>query len=360
MSAPGLFPFQEYWWFYGTFSIFVLYLLALDLGIFHRKAHEVTLREAAISSAVWVSLALLFCGALYAYCLWTFPSDPRLAGLPGALNGSLARQTALEFLAGFIMEKSLSLDNVFIFAVVFQFFAIPAKYQHRILFFGIVGALLFRVIFVALGAVLLRYQIVIVLFGIFLIATGIKILFASPQTTNPEQNILFRLLRRLIPVHPGITGQHFFTRLGSRLQATPLLIALVFLEATDIIFAVDSIPAIFALTNEPLIVFSSNVFAILGLRSLYFLVAGVIPKFRLLKYGLGVMLVFIGLKMAWLNHLFGGKFPIGWSLGIIAGILAISITASLLTSGRSAALQSASEPRRFDRPARSNTRGSEL
>ena len=360
MNPSAIFPFEEYWWLYGIFTLFVLCLLALDLGIFHRKAHEVRFREAAIASGVWVSLALAFCGALYAYCLWSFPVDPRLAGMPGALDGNLARQTALEFLAGFVMEKSLSIDNLFIFAVVFQFFGIPPKYQHRILFFGIVGALLFRVIFIALGTLLLRQQIVVVLFGIFLIATGIKIFFTPSQTANPEQNFLIRLLRRTIPVHPHFIGQRFFTRVAHRLHATPLFVALVFLEITDIVFAVDSVPAIFALTKEPFIVFTSNVFAILGLRSLYFLLAGAIPKFRYLKYGLGVLLVFVGLKMAWLNHLFGGKFPIGWSLGIIVGILVISITASLLIPHRSASLLSAPEASRSGVRVRSNFGGREV
>jgi tellurite resistance protein TerC len=329
MTAVSLFPFADYWWFYVAFTLFVVGLLALDLGIFHRRAHEVSPREALTWSVVWTSLALGFAAVLYMYCLWKFPLDPRLSGIPGMGDGSLAWQTTLEFLTGFLIEKSLALDNIFVFVVIFQFFAIPSVYQHRILFFGILGALVFRVIFIALGAVLLQYKAVVIVFGMLLIATGAKILFAPVKPIDPEANVVIRLLRRLLPVTPQFAGQNFFQRVAGSLHATPLLIALVFIEVSDIIFAVDSVPAIFAVTSEPLIVFTSNVFAILGMRALYFLLAGVAQKFHLLKYALGTILVFVGLKMAWLNEAFGGKFPITWSLAIIAVILTIFFLLSL-------------------------------
>ena len=336
MTAVSLFPFADYWWFYVAFTLFVLGMLALDLGVFHRRAHEVSTREALTWSVVWTSLALGFAAVLYAYCLWKFPLDARLSAVPGAGDGSLAWQTTLEFLTGFLIEKSLALDNIFVFVVIFQFFAIPAVYQHRILFFGILGALVFRVIFIALGAVLLQYKAVVIVFGVLLIATGAKILFAPVKPINPEANVVIRLLRRLLPVTPQLSGQNFFQRISGNLHATPLLVALVFIEVSDIIFAVDSVPAIFAVTSEPLIVFTSNVFAILGMRALYFLLAGVAQRFHLLKYALGTILVFVGLKMAWLNEAFGGKFPISWSLAIIALILVIFLLLSLPGSSRAA------------------------
>jgi len=341
MVAVSLFPFAEYWWFYAAFALFVLGMLALDLGVFHRQAHEVSAREALTWSAIWTAIAIGFAGVLYGYCAWKFPLDPRLGGNPGALDGSLAWQTTLEFLTGFLIEKSLALDNIFVFVVIFQFFAIPAKHQHRILFFGILGALVFRVIFIALGTVLLRYKVVVIFFGALLIATGAKILFAPVRPIDPEANLVLRLLRRLVPVTSQVDGQDFFHRVAGKLHATPLLVALVFIELSDIIFAVDSVPAIFAVTSEPLIVFTSNVFAILGMRALYFLLAGVAQKFHLLKYALGTILVFVGLKMAWLNEIFGGKFPISWSLGIIASILILFLVLSLLGSSRAASASSA-------------------
>jgi len=225
-------------------------------------------------------------------------------------------------------------DNIFIFVVVFSYFAIPSKYQHRVLFYGILGALIFRIIFISLGSVLMQFHWVILLFGVFLILTGIKILFAPEKPIEPEKNPVIRLLKKFIPVTPKLEGDKFFLRKEGVLHATPLFVCLVFIEITDIVFAVDSVPAIFAITKEPLIVFTSNVFAILGLRALFFLLAGVMHKFRFLKYGLGIILVFVGLKMVWLNDAFGGKFPVGWSLGIIGLILATSIVASLVIPRR--------------------------
>jgi tellurite resistance protein TerC len=324
-----LFPFAEYWWFYAAFTGFVLGMLALDLGVFHKKAHVVSFREATAWTAVWIALALVFNYLLYVYALWKFPLDPRLA-VHGFDPVAAARQVGLEFLTGYLIEKSLSVDNIFIFVLVFGYFAIPSRYQHRVLFFGILGALVFRSLFIAMGSVLVEYKWVVILFGIFLVVTGAKMLFAPEKGLEPERNPLIRLFRKFVPVTSEFHGQSFFARIGKRWHATPLFVSLLFLEATDIVFAVDSVPAIFALTREPLIVFTSNVFAILGLRALYFLLAGAMHKFHMLKYGLGLVLIFVGLKMAWLNEMFGGKFPIGWSLGIITALIAASVALSLL------------------------------
>lgn len=325
-----LFPFSEYWWFYLSFVGLVFLLLALDLGVFHRKAHAVGFREAATWTVVWIALSLLFNLGLYYFALWKFPQDARLMAVPGFDPNAAAWGVSLEFLTGYVIEKSLSVDNIFVFVMVFSYFSIPAKYQHRVLFYGILGALIFRGIFVALGAALMQYHWVVIVFGIFLIFTGLKILFAKEKEIDPERNLLIRLLRRVIPVTPTLQGGKFFAHVEGRNFATPLLVALLFLEATDVIFAVDSVPAIFAITHEPLIVFTSNIFAILGLRALFFMLAGAVDKFHLLKYGLGVVLVFVGLKMVWLNQVFDGKFPIVLSLGIIAGVIAASIVFSLL------------------------------
>ena len=325
-----LFPFAEYWWLYAVFTLGIGVLLALDLGVFHRTAHAVSMREATTWSVIWVALALGVNYALFAYAAASFPDDPRLLAFPGFDPGAAARQVGLEFLTGYIVEKSLAVDNIFVFVVVFSYFAIPPAYQHRVLFYGIIGALVFRAIFIAMGSVLMQYHIVVVLFGVFLILTGIKMMFAPDKPLAPEKNPLIRLVRRLVPITPTLDGQRFFVRRDGVLHATPLLVALVFLEFSDIVFAVDSVPAIFAITREPLIVFMSNVMAILGLRSMYFLLAGAVELFHLLKYGLATVLVFVGLKMVWLNDAFGGKFPISLSLGIIAGVIGLSIAASLL------------------------------
>jgi tellurite resistance protein TerC len=325
-----LFPFADYWWFYLGFTGFVLLLLALDLGVFHRQAHEVSFREAATWSVVWVALALSFNFLLYQYALWKFPQDARLTSIPGFDPSGAAWRVSLEFLAGYIVEKSLSVDNIFVFVLVFGYFAIPAKYQHRVLFYGIVGALIFRAVFIALGSALMQYHWVVVVFGAFLIITGVKMMFAPEKGVEPDKNLLIRLFRRFVPITPELHGQRFFVRSNGVLYATPLFVALLFLEATDVIFAVDSVPAIFALTSEPLIVFTSNIFAILGLRAMYFMLAGAIDKFHMLKYGLAMVLIFVGLKMVWLNDLFGGKFPITLSLGIISAIIAGSVMLSLL------------------------------
>lgn len=329
MDVP-LFPFADYWWIYAVFTALVLVLLLIDLGVFHRTAHAVSFREAAIWSIVWVVLALLVNYGLYRYALGAFAQDERLLAIPGFDPARAARQSALEFLTGYVVEKSLAVDNIFVFVVVFHFFGIPDRYQHRILFYGILGALVFRAIFIALGAALMQYHLVVVLFGVFLIVTGIKMLLAPETKVEPERNPLLRFFRRHVPVTSELQGQRFFVRIGGRYHATPLLVTLLFVEMSDIIFAVDSVPAIFALTDEPLIVFTSNVCAVLGLRAMYFLLAGVIHRFHLVKYGLALILVFVGVKMVWLNRLWGGMFPIGLSLGIIGALLGISVILSLV------------------------------
>jgi tellurite resistance protein TerC len=330
MSSIDLFPFHEYWWFYLAFTAFVLGLLALDLGVFHRRAHEVSMREATGWTVFWIVLSLAFNYLFYRYMLVAFANDPRLMAIPGFDPGATAHRAALEFLTGYVVEKALSVDNIFVFVLVLNYFAVPPKYQHRVLFLGILGALVFRAIFIALGAVLVQYQWVVVLFGVFLIVTGVKMLFADEEKIEPERNPVFRFLRRHLPVTPELHGQSFVVREGGRLVATPLLVTLVFVELTDIVFAVDSVPAIFGITHEPLIVFTSNVFAILGLRAMYFVLAGAMHTFHYLRYGLGIVLAFVGLKMVWLNRAFGGHFPIGVSLAIILGVIAVSVALSLL------------------------------
>jgi len=330
VTSQILFPFSDYGWLYALFTLFVLTLLALDLGVFHRRPHEVSLREAAIWSAVWIALALLFNCLLYLYSSWAFSRDARLAALPGFDPKAAALQVSLEFLTGYVVEKTLSVDNIFVFVLVFSYFAVPSKFQHRVLFYGILGALLFRAGFIAMGSVLMQYHWVILLFGLFLIFTGLKMMLTKEKQIRPEKNLLIRAFRRWVPVTTELHGARFFVQLNERRHATPLLVALLFLELTDIVFAVDSVPAIFALTREPLIVFTSNIFAILGLRAMYFLLAGAVVKFHLLKYGLALVLIFVGNKMAWLNDWYGGKFPITLSLGIIGSTIALFILLSFV------------------------------
>jgi len=329
-----LFPFLDYWWFYAGFTGFVLGMLALDLGVFHKKCHEVSFKEASAWTAIWIGLALVFNFLFYLYARHQFSTHERYTSIPGFDPDAQAKTTALEFLTGFVVEKSLAVDNIFVFAVVFAYFGIPKIYQHRVLFWGILGALFFRAIFIAMGSVLMRYEWVVVFFGGLLILTGIKMFFAGTEQTDLNENILIRALKRIFRIHPQIEGQNFFIRKNGLLHVTPLFVALVFLELSDILFAIDSVPAIFALTNEPLIVFTSNIFAILGLRSMYFMLAGVMDRFAYIKYGLASVLIFVGAKMVYLNEAFGGKFPISWSLMIIAGLIGGSILISLVMDRR--------------------------
>jgi tellurite resistance protein TerC len=325
-----LFPFADYWWFYAGFTLFVLAMLALDLGVFHKKAHEVSFKEASIWTTVWISLALIFNFLFFLYAKFQFANHERYTSIDGFDPDQQAKATALEFLTGFVVEKSLAIDNIFVFAVVFAYFGIPKIYQHRVLFWGIIGALVFRAIFVAMGSVLMKYEAVVIFFGALLILTGIKMFFAGTAPQNLENNFVVKQLKKIFRVHPQIEGDRFFIKKDGLLYVTPLFLALIFLELSDIIFAVDSVPAIFALTNEPLIVFTSNIFAILGLRSMYFMLSGVMDRFAYIKYGLASVLIFVGLKMVYLNEAFGGKFPIQWSLGIIASLIGGSILLSVL------------------------------
>lgn len=326
------FPFNDYWWLYAGFVFFVLIVLALDLGVFHKEAHEVSVKEASIWTTVWIGLALVFNYLFYIYMSHRFSTDAALLAIPGFDPALQAKTLALEFLTGFVVEKSLAIDNVFVFAVVFSYFCIPRKYQHRILFWGILGALLFRAIFIALGSVLMQYHAVVIFFGALLIITGFKMYFASKEAPSLDENILIRLLKKVFRIHPEIEGENFFKKINGVTYVTPLFVCLIFIELSDIIFAVDSVPAIFSLTKEPLIVFTSNIFAILGLRAMYFMLSGVMDKFAYIKYGLASVLIFVGLKMVWLNNAFGGKFPILWSLGIIFGLIFGSILFSIYKS----------------------------
>ena len=325
------FPFADYWWIYASFTAFVLLLLALDLGVFHRRAHVVSFRESLGWSIVWVTMALAFNYGFYLYA-------------SSVLGPEAGRQAGLEFLTGYIVEKSLAVDNIFVFVLVFQYFAIPPILQHRVLFYGVLGALVFRAAFIAVGTVLMQYHVVVLVFGVFLLVTGLKLLWSPEPKIEPDRNVVIRLFRRLVPVTPDLHGPRFLVKLGGRWHATRLLVALLFLEMSDIVFAVDSVPAIFAVSNEPLIVYMSNVFAVLGLRAMYFLLADAIRRFDLLKYALALILVFVGVKMTWLNGLYGGKFPIEWSLGIIGALLIGAVLASLFRGVRAPRQEIEEEP----------------
>lgn len=338
MSKVPLFPFNEYWWFYIVFIVFVLLMLALDLGVFHRKDHAVGFKEALGWTLFWISLGLLFCVGLYYYCLWKFPISTRLMADPGFNPRLAAHDTALRYLTGLIIEKSLSVDNIFVFVVLFHYFHIKPEHQHRILFFGIMGALVFRSIFIALGAVLMNYKWVVVLFGLFLIYTGFKLLFVPEKPIEPEHNPIMKLLKKFFRVTHHTEGHNFFMRHNGVVHATPLFVALAFIEVSDIIFAIDSVPAIFAITSEPLIVFTSNIFAILGLRAMYFLLAGVVHKFRYLRYGLGIVLMFVGLKMSFFHGI-----PIVWSLTFICVVIGGSVVISLIIPPKAEKLPEAPE-----------------
>jgi tellurite resistance protein TerC len=293
-------------WAWIGFGLFVLAMLALDLGVFHRESHEVKVKESMIWSGVWITLALLFNLGLY------------------YLRGP---QPALEFLTGYLIEKSLSMDNIFVFLLIFTYFRVPLRYQHRVLFWGVLGALIMRAILIALGISLIqRFHWVIYVFGAFLILTGVKMALAKDIEIDPERNPALWLLRRFMPVTNDYRDGKFFVRHGGRRLATPLLIALLVVETTDLVFAVDSIPAILAITPDPFIIYTSNVFAILGLRALYFALAGLMKSFYYLHYGLSAILVFVGAKMLLADFY---KIPIGVALGVTAGILVISAIASL-------------------------------
>ncbi len=293
-------------WAWAAVSALIVAVLLADLLIFHRQAHEISMREAAVSSGLWVALGVAFGGVIWA-----------TAG--GDRSG--------EYFAGYLIEKSLSVDNIFVFALLFSYFGVPAAYRHRLLFWGVLGALVFRAAFIFAGAALLEnFHWVIYVFGAFLIYTGVKMVRHGDQEVHPERNPVLRLLRRVMPVTDEYHGTRFFIRQAGRTVATPLLAVLVAVETTDILFAVDSIPAIFAVTDEPFIVFTSNAFAILGLRALYFLLAGMMDRFVYLKYGLAAILVFVGVKMVIVDL---WHVPTTLSLAVIAIVLALAVVLSL-------------------------------
>jgi tellurite resistance protein TerC len=295
-------------WLWIGFNVFVLLMLALDLGVFHRKAHVVTFRESMAWTVVWVVLAMLF-----NLGVWHF-------------GGS---EKGVEFLTGYVIEKSLSVDNVFVFALLFSYFAVPPKYQHKVLFWGIIGALVMRAVMIGVGAALIeKFVWIIYIFGAFLILTGIKMIVKREQEIHPERNPVVRWFKKLMPVTKDYREDRFFVRENGLRHATPLFVVLLLVEVSDLIFAVDSIPAIFAVTKDPFIVYTSNVFAILGLRSLYFALAGVMDKFHYLKTGLGIVLAFVGVKML-LGHS-EWKIDTHFSLAVIVVILAASVVASLI------------------------------
>lgn len=295
------------WFIWVGFGIFVFAMLALDLGVFHRKTHAVGVREALAWSGVWILLAAIFNAGIY---FW---------------SGS---HKALEFLTGYVVELSLSIDNLFVFLLLFAYFKVPARFQHKVLFWGILGALVMRAIFIAAGITLIhKFHWIIYVFGAFLIISGIKMFFQKDQEVHPEANPLLKFFRRVMRITPDYEGSRFFVRSNGRLLATPLFLVLLMVESTDVIFAVDSVPAVLAITSDPFIVYTSNVFAILGLRSMFFALAGIMRLFHFLHYGLSAVLVFVGAKMLLADLM---PVPIVLSLLVIAGILAGSIIVSLL------------------------------
>jgi len=292
---------------WGGFNLFVIAMLGVDLGLFHKRAHEIRFREAAAWSLVWIALALLFNVGVY---FWR------------------GHEVALQFFTGYLLEKSLSVDNLFVFLLIFTYFKVPGTHQHTVLFWGILGALILRAVFIVAGIALLKkFHWVIYVFGAFLIFTGIKLAFEKDKEVQPEKNPALRLFRRLMPVTEDYEGSRFFVKRGTQWWGTPLFVVLLVVETTDILFAVDSIPAVLAVTRDTFIVYTSNVFAILGLRALYFVLAGIMRLFHHLHYGLAVVLAFVGAKML-LSEIY--PIPIVLSLGVIAFVLTLSVITSLM------------------------------
>ena len=303
-------------WLWVGFNLFVLAMLALDLGVFHRKSHAVSGKEALTWSLVWISLSLVFNAIIYFFWDRMMPQ-----------SSYTNTEAALAFFTGYLIEKSLSVDNIFVFILIFSFFGVPAAYQHRVLFWGILGALLMRGALIAIGVALLeQFNWIIYLFGAFLIFTGIRMARHQEEEIHPDQNPVVKFFRKIMPVTENFEKDKFFIRRAGKILATPLFLILLIVESTDLVFAVDSIPAIFAVTREPFIVYTSNVFAILGLRALYFLLANVMDKFQYLKLGLSAVLTFIGIKMVIVDLY---HIPVGVSLAIVASILTIAVLASL-------------------------------
>ena len=315
-------------WLWTGFSLFILTMLSLDLGLFNRKAHTVKYREAWIWSAVWVTLAMGFAGIVFYY---------------------LGSPSGVEFLTGYLIELSLSVDNLFVFLLIFSYFKVPAKFQHRVLFWGVMGALFMRLTMIFVGATLInRFHWILYIFGAFLVYTGIKMFREEEIEIQPEQNPLVRLVTRFLPITRHYEEEKFFTKQNGKRTGTLLLLVLMVVEVTDLVFAVDSIPAIFAVTTNTFIVYTSNVFAILGLRSMYFLLAGVVDKFRYLRVGLAIVLTFIGLKM--LAGAIGFHIPTKVSLAVVAVVLVGSVVASLLVSPEGEKTITVDLPPDFDPP----------
>ncbi len=309
------------------FILFIFCALALDLGVLNRKAHVISTKEALRWTALWVSVALLFSVFIY------FAYENHWMGIGLHRDKTLAgSQAALEYFTGWVIEYSLSLDNIFVIALIFSYFGVPRQYQHRVLFWGILGAMIMRGAMIAAGSALIqRFDWIIYVFGVLLILTAVKMLRASNEEVEPEKNFLVKLARKLYPVTPHFEGEHFFTRMNGKRAITPMFLVLLVVESTDVVFAIDSIPAIFAVTRDPFLVYTSNVFAILGLRSLYFALAGMMAQFYYLRFSLVFLLAYVGMKML-LSDIY--HIPAHVSLGIIAGILAVGIIASVFRSRR--------------------------
>lgn len=294
-------------WLWTGFNLFVAFLLFVDLKLLHRKSHQVGVKEALWSSAFWISLAFFFCAGVYYFC---------------------GHDLAMQFLAGYLIEESLSVDNLFVFIVIFSYFKVPPEYQHRVLFWGILGALVMRAVFILAGVAMLhRFHWIMYVFGAFLIYTAWNLVFGKEKEIDPEKNVALKLVRRFVPITEGYERDKFFTVRDARLFATPLFVVLVVIEATDVVFAVDSIPAVLSISRDPFIVYTSNIFAVMGLRSLYFALAGLMSMFHYLNYGLGAILAFVGIKML-LSDFY--HMPIAVALGFIVVVLFISVIASIV------------------------------
>jgi tellurite resistance protein TerC len=335
-NSPHIFPFADFWPFYACFAVVVAILLWTSLKTVYKRTHEVSIREATVSALSWFGVAMVFNAILYCFTLWHLGSRPEIVASLGASPEQLARQTALEFFSGYLVEKSLAVDNLFIFIVIFRFFSIPNHFQQRVLYYGLFGALVLRAIFIAMGAAVMQIELVVHAFGVFLMWQGLSVLRGKDPEIDPEKNRTLRFLNRLLPVTKTLDGERFFVKENGRRLATPLFLALVFVEITDIMFAFDSVPAIFGLTREPLVVFTSNIFAVIDLRALYFLLAAFIWRFHFLNVGLSLVLIFIGAKMAFLELLFGAKMPTELSLCIVLGLILGSVLLSLIKPPRPA------------------------
>lgn len=331
MQQPvHIFPFSEFWPIYLLFSLGVSVILWLSLRTFSRQAHEVGIREATVSALSWLVIALIFNVFLYVFTLWHLQSDPILVASLGSTPEVLARETALEFLSGYLLEKSLAVDNLFVFLVIFRFFSVAPQYQQRVLFYGLFGAIVLRAIFIAMGSVVMEIPWVVIGFGLFLMYQGIAVLRGKEPEIHPEKNRVLRLLKRFLPISNALDGQKFFTKVDGKWLCTPLFITLIFVEITDIMFAFDSVPAIFGLTREPMVVFTSNIFAVIDLRALYFLLAAFVSRFHYLSYGLSFVLIFIGLKMALFDEILHIKLPTEISLMVVLGLIFGSVILSLV------------------------------